>query len=190
MKLDHENFAGHQCACTNEHGIGPEHEALFQPPNHQLFDVLLAACGGGGGSAGTPGGSASPSNFKVNAPTETTLAVGQKVSYSISGGLSPYLVTNNAPTVVTAVIAGGNLEVTPLKAGSATVTVSPTGGGASFSISVLVATSANPLQVLAPDTVTLSTGNSGSFAILGGAPTYRVVSSAPGVIKRISVSEW
>lgn len=147
-----------------------------------LFALLVAACGGGGGSAGTPGGSANPSNFKVNAPAEATLAVGSKFTYSISGGLAPYLVTNSAPTVVTAVVVGSSLEITPLRSGTADITVGPTGGGASFAMALTIASSANPLQVQAPDTVTLQVGNSGSYTILGGAAPYRAVSSAPSVI--------
>ena len=147
-----------------------------------FFALLVAACGGGGGSAGTPGGSANPSNFKVNAPAEATLAVGSKFTYSISGGLAPYLVTNSAPTVVTAVVVGSSLEITPLRSGTADITVGPTGGGASFAMALTVASSANPLQVQAPDTVTLQVGNSGSYTILGGAAPYRAVSSVPSVI--------
>ncbi|MGB4061323.1 MAG: Ig-like domain-containing protein [Burkholderiaceae bacterium] len=147
-----------------------------------LLTLLTAACGGGGGSAGTPGGSASPSNFRVNAPAEATLAVGSKFTYSISGGLAPYLVTNSAPTVVSAVVVGATLEITPLRSGTAEITVAPTGGGASFTMTLTLASSANPLQVQAPDTVTLQAGNSGSYTILGGAPPYRAVSSAPSVV--------
>ena len=146
-----------------------------------MMTFLLAACGGGGGSAGTPSGSANPSNFKVNAPAEVALAIGQKATYSISGGLSPYQLNNSAPNVVNAVVSAGTLEVTTLRVGSAVLTLSPTGGGASFSIAVTVASSANSLQVQAPENVTLRTGKQGTYNILGGAPPYRVVSSAAGV---------
>ena len=154
-----------------------------------FLTLIFVACGGGGGSAGTPGGSANPSNFKVNAPTEATLAVGQKVTYSISGGQAPYLVTNTSPTVVNAVVSGATIEVTPLRAGAAVVSLSPTGGGATFSISITVTTSATPLQVQAPDSVTLRLGNSASYPILGGATPYRAVSSAPGVLTAVAVGD-
>lgn len=147
-----------------------------------LVTLLIAACGGGGGSAGTPGGSANPANFRVNAPESTTLAIGAKVTYSISGGLAPYLVTNSSPTVATATVVGGNLDITPLRAGTANLSVAPTGGGASFTMVVTVASSVSPLQVQAPDTVTLQAGNSGSYTLLDGAPPYRAVSSAPSVV--------
>jgi hypothetical protein len=147
-----------------------------------LMALWLTACGGGGGSAGTPGGSANPSNFKVNAPSDVTLAVGQKVTYSITGGLTPYQVNNSAPNVVSAFISGSNVVVEALRTGSGTVTVSPSGGGASYPIAFTVSTSANPLRVDAPDTVTLRLGNSASYRISGGTAPYRAVSSASGVL--------
>ena len=146
-----------------------------------FLTMFIVACGGGGGSTGTPGGSSNPTNFKVNAPSVATLALGSKATYTISGGLAPYVVTNSAPTVVTAVASGAALEITPLSMGNAEVTVSPTGGGASFTVSLTIVSSATPLQVQAPATVTLQAGNSGTYSILGGAPPYRVVSSAPSI---------
>ncbi len=143
--------------------------------------AFLGACGGGGGSAGTPTGSANPSNFLVNAPSEVALAIGQRVSFSIAGGLSPYNVNNSAPGVVTAAIVGSNLEITPLRSGSAVVTVSPSGGGATYAITFTVSNTLTPLQVQAPDTVTLRVGGSGSYTLTGGVPPYRAVSSAPSV---------
>lgn len=152
-----------------------------------LMASLMVACGGGGGSAGTPIGSASPDNFQVNAPSIATLAVGQKASYTISGGLAPYTLSNTAPAVLTAVVTGSVIEVTPLNAGSATLTVSPSGGGATYSIAVTVASSINPLQAQAPDSVTLQLNNTGTYAISGGVPPYRAVSSSPGTISAVVV---
>ena len=146
-----------------------------------FITLFIAACGGGGGSAGTPGGSSNPSNFKVNAPSAATLALGGKATYTITGGLAPYMVTNSAPTVVTAVVSGASLEITPLSIGNALVTVSPSGGGASFVISLTIASSSVPLQVQAPAAVTLQAGNTGVYTISGGAPPYRAVSSASSV---------
>ncbi len=147
-----------------------------------LFSFALVACGGGGGSAGVPSGSSNPSNFRVNAPSEVTFSVGQVASYSISGGLAPYQVNNTAPNVVSATVVGNALEVSALRSGIATVTVSPAGGGASFVIAISVSSSANPLDVRVPGASTLQLGNSAIYEIVGGVPPYRAVSSAPGVL--------
>lgn len=94
-----------------------------------LFVSLFTACGGGGGSAGTPGGSLSPSNFLVNAPASLTLAVGQSVSYQISGGLTPYAVNTANPSAASAVVKGSELMVGGYAVGETSITVSPAGGG-------------------------------------------------------------
>lgn len=152
--------------------------------------IGLTACGGGGGSAGTPGGSANPNNFRVNAPGAVELAVGQKAIYDISGGLSPYLVNNSAPNIVAAVIAGNVLEVTPLRTGSAVLSVSPSGIGATAqTINVTVSSSANPLQVQMPDSVVIQLGNTVSYAVSGGAAPYAAESSARGIVEATVVGD-
>ncbi len=160
---------------------------------HLLLSVMtalwLVACGGGGGSAGTPSGSANPANFLVNAPSEAALVIGQKVVYAISGGLSPYQISNSAPAVVSAVVVGNTVEVTPLRTGLATLVISPSGGGATQSILVNVSSSANPLQVQAPDSVVLQLGNSASYVLLGGVAPYRAESSAPAVLTAVAVGD-
>lgn len=154
-----------------------------------MLATWLAACGGGGGSAGTPSGSANPSNFRVNAPADAALAIGQRVSYTISGGLAPYQINNSAPNVVGAVIVGSSVEITPLRTGTATLAISPSGTSVSQSILVTVSSSANPLQVQAPDSVVLRLGNTASYVLLGGVAPYRAESSAPGVLTATAVGD-
>ena len=154
-----------------------------------MMALWLAACGGGGGSAGTPSGSANPSNFRVNAPAEAALAIGQKVSYTITGGVSPYLVNNTSPNVVGAVVVGNTLEVMPLRAGAATLSISPSGTSVAQSILVTVSSSVSPLQVQAPDAVVLRLGNSASYVLLGGVAPYRAESSAPSVLSAVAVGD-
>lgn len=146
-----------------------------------MMALWMVACGGGGGSPGTTSGSTSPSNFSVNAPAETTLAIGQRASFSISGGLTPYTVTNSNASVVNASIVGAMLEVIPLKDGLANLVVAPTGGGARYSIAVTVVARSSVLQVLSPESIALRLGNTATYAVQGGVPPYRAVSSSPGV---------
>ena len=149
---------------------------------------LFAACGGGGGSAGVPGGSLSPTAFSVNAPSTLTLAVGQSVSYQVSGGKSPYFSVTDAPSVSTAVVDGGTLTVGAFSVGDATITVAPTGGGASKVIALKVVSNTKPLQLQAPDTIAMLAGNVTSYVVSGGTPPYRVVSSNVNVLAATAVS--
>ena len=143
---------------------------------------LLVSCGGGGGSTGTPGGSLSPNNFLVNAPASLVLAVGQSVSYQISGGLPPYASNATDPGVGTAVVSGSTVMVGGYAVGETTITVSPAGGGASKAISLKVIPSIKPLTLQAPSAIALVPGNKVSYLASGGVPPYRVVSSNPNVV--------
>lgn len=143
---------------------------------------FLVSCGGGGGSTGTPGGSLSPNNFLINAPASLTLAVGQSVSYQISGGLPPYASNATDPGVGTAVVSGSTVMVGGYAVGETTITVSPAGGGASKAISLKVIPSIKPLTLQAPSAIALVPGNKVSYLASGGVPPYRVVSSNPNVV--------
>lgn len=143
---------------------------------------FLVSCGGGGGSTGTPGGSLSPNNFLVNAPASLVLAVGQSVSYQISGGLPPYASNATDPGVGTAVVSGSTVMVGGYAVGETTITVSPAGGGASKAISLKVIPSIKPLTLQAPSAIALVPGNKVSYLASGGVPPYRVVSSNPNVV--------
>ena len=148
-----------------------------------MLMTILAACGGGGGSSGVPGGSVNPSSFFVNAPTALTVVIGQKAIFPISGGNTPYIASSSASTVALASIEEGNLAVSGLKTGSASIRVTPTGGGAEFSMQVTVVSNSVPFAVQAPDTVTLNIGNNASYALIGGVAPYKATSSNEGVLK-------
>lgn len=138
---------------------------------------MLAACSGGGGSAGVPGGSSSPQNFLVNAPKELTLAVGTPAVFPITGGKTPYVVSSTAPNIALGFIENGNLVVSALRVGGASIRVAPSGGGAEFVMSVSVVTNVSPLVVQSPDVVTIGVGNNVSYTLLGGVPPYKTVST-------------
>jgi hypothetical protein len=145
--------------------------------------TMLAACGGGGGSAGVPGGSQSPSNFLVNAPNEVTISVGQRVVFPISGGRTPYITSSTVSNVAGASIENGRLVVTGNRVGETTIRVAPTGGGAEFRMAVSVVTNTSALVVQAPDVVSVSTGRTVSYTVLGGVPPYRAVSTDDTILQ-------
>ena len=138
---------------------------------------MLMACGGGGGGTGVPTGSTSPDNFLVNSPGEVTLTVGQKATFPISGGKTPYIASSTVPGIARASIENGNLVVLATSLGSATIRVAPSGGGAEFSLSVTVVTNVSPLVVQAPSVVTMGIGKNATYVLLGGVPPYKAVSS-------------
>lgn len=135
--------------------------------------ALLSACGGGGGSPGVPAGSASPSNFIVNAPAELTLPVGQAVTYSINGGKSPYIATTSVPDVAKVLINGSELLIAALKTGTTSAVITPTGGGAAYTIAITVVDNFQPLQIQSPDTIQLIPSNVVDYPIVGGVAPYR-----------------
>lgn len=163
-------------------------KSLFKYIFLMFLIPLFAACGGGGGSAGVPGGSLNPTAFSVNAPNTLTLAVGQSVSYQVSGGKSPYLSVTDTPSVSTAVVDGSTLTVGGFSVGEASITVTPTGGGASKVIALTVIPNTRPLQLQAPGTIDMLPGNVASYVVLGGTPPYRVVSSNANVVIATAVS--
>lgn len=65
------------------------------------------------------------------------------------------------------------MTVVGVSEGSADIRVTPTGGGAEFSMAVKVVSSVIPFAVQSPETVTLSLGNSGSYTLLGGLPPIK-----------------
>jgi hypothetical protein len=101
------------------------------------------------------------------------LPLGQSVNYSISGGKAPYVVTTSVPDVAKVLLNGSELLIAALKKGTTNVVVSPSGGGASYSISVEIIDSSQALQVQAPDTIGLIPSNLVEYSIIGGAPPYR-----------------
>lgn len=155
-----------------------------------LTTLWVVACGGGGGSAGTTTGSSSPLNFRVNAPAALTLAMAQKVSYTISGGTAPYRVSVSDPNVVSAVINGSTLEITTVRIGASTVTVATSDVVSqsvsvvpAYAIAVTVSASASSLQVQAPSgDVTLATGVTTSYTVSGGTPLYSALTNNPNVV--------
>lgn len=149
---------------------------------------VLVACGGGGGSTG-----ANP-----NAPTLTTTAgtsvilpPGAFQTYDIYGGVPPYRADSSERAVVVSNVNDSTLSIGAVAGGSATVSVIDSRGTA-VAIAVKVGSSI-PLFSTAPATVNLrapgqmktcaggtsTTGESGSFAITGGAKPYTVTSAQP-----------
>lgn len=137
--------------------------------------ALLAACGGGGGSAGNTSGKA----LFTTAAQKIVVAPGASQSYEIGGGVPNYIATSSSGAA-TATVSGKNLVITGVNGGTATITVSDA-SGTKVTIDVTVGTGVD-FFVTAPDSVTLTVGQSSSvFQFGGGSGIYRVNSSNPQV---------
>lgn len=149
--------------------------------------LFLISCGGGGGSSGVPVGSLAPSNFLVNAPSLLTLEVGQGIQYQISGGSSPYIANSTSNGIVAAIVNSSVLTLGGNAVGSATVSISPSGGGARQEIQVTVVSSVKPLTLISSADVTIAPGAEQRITISGGAAPY-VTSSSNSQIVMAEVS--
>jgi hypothetical protein len=113
----------------------------------------------------------------TTAGNSLTLAAGVADTYLIGGGVAPYRATSSNSTVATtSVSAGTTLNINPVAAGSAVVTVFDN-TGASVTIGLTVtSTTFGSIDVL-PNGATGNAGSSLTFVVLGGKPPYSIVSS-------------
>lgn len=112
-----------------------------------------------------------------------TLQIGtSSTAYTVGGGTTPYTVASNNTGVATATLVGGQLTISAISAGNATLTVRDA-DGVSVSFAVTVASqAAAPLFSTAGAAVTLKPGTTATYALGGGVPPYSVFgSSAPSV---------
>ncbi|MEI8158380.1 MAG: hypothetical protein WCH60_16055 [Burkholderiales bacterium] len=153
-----------------------------------LITALLAACGGGGGSPGLSSGAAAGALF-TTAPSGLTVAVSDNaVTYSISGGVPPYLAVSSNVTVLTASTSGSSgqfLDLKGISSGAASVAISDAKG----TVVTLAVTVPAPgaLFSTAPSALTIAIGGSSDYLISGGLPftgsaaPYTAVSSNSSV---------
>lgn len=145
-----------------------------------LLTLMIAGCGGGGGSAGTSSGSA-PAALYTTAPTTVMLASGTSVSYTINGGVAPYLATTDAGAVATASVSGANLTINGVAGGTSSVVVMDSKG---TKVTVLVSVGfPGALFTTAQSSVTLASGTSNTYAVSGGTLPYTVSSNNPAAVR-------
>lgn len=119
-------------------------------------------------------------------PGDSTGAVGDTLTFNISGGTSPYTVSNNNPSIATVAQTGNSFTAKLLNVGSTKVTVFDS---LNKSVEVTVTASAATSQLrISPATITVGEDftNDISLTIFGGTGPYRaftsdlVLSSVPG----------
>jgi hypothetical protein len=110
-----------------------------------------------------------------SAPPALTIAIGAAPTYLIGGGSPPYIATSSNTSVASVSLAGGNLTITGIAAGSATVLVRDN-AGATLSLAVTVGGGALTVN---PSSATALVGDVLVAKVTGGqAPYSAVVSNA------------
>ena len=110
-------------------------------------------------------------------PDAFNLTIGGVAHATIEGGFGAYTATSSNPAVATASVAGSDLTITGVAAGSAIITVSDE-LGQTFDVDVQV----YPGVVVNPDEITLYTGSSYNVAVTGGLAPYAVMVDDPDVV--------
>ncbi|MBC3808207.1 hypothetical protein H8K52_12715 [Undibacterium seohonense] len=126
--------------------------------------------------------SASDSNINLftTAGDVLTLPIGVSDSYVIGGGSAPYIVSSSNVGVARATVNGSRLEITPISAGSASITVFDS-SGASVTINVTVTnTNSTPIDVQ-PNGASGKVGNILQFLLSAGKPPYAITVNNPGI---------
>ena len=151
--------------------------------------ALLTACGGGGGSPGLPSGSANKTALFTTAPASLNLAGGAtSPSYTISGGIEPYVASSDTPSSVGVSLSGSSFTITATAgtSGTGSVTIVDS-AGTKVTVSVTVPSPA-ALFTTAPSTLNMGAGTTSgaAYQVSGGTKPYAVSSSdariATGVV--------
>ena len=107
-------------------------------------------------------------------PGDSTGAVGDTLNFRISGGSSPFVVSNNNPSIATVDQAGNTFTAKLLNVGTTTITVIDAQG---ISKQVIVnATAASSQLRISPSVIEIGEDNTSSFnmEVKGGTAPYRV----------------
>lgn len=117
------------------------------------------------------------------APSSVTIApgAGGAQSYSIFGGVAPYVTSSSNTTVASAAVIDGAVKITGISAGSANVLVRDNAGTVvNIGVTVLAANTGNApptLYTSAPANVTIAMGVTPVYTIGGGTPPYSAQTS-------------
>jgi ribosomal protein S6E (S10) len=153
------------------------------------LSVVLFGCGGGGGpNSGIPKFGAlvpvatMPTPLFTSAPDTILLRKGAIGSYLIGGGTKPYRVSSSDPAQVNPTVVDGELTLTAVGVGSATVVITDETGG-KLRLSVAVGSQV-PMAISAPSAVNLLPGevNSQTYLLSGGVAPYTVTSGSPSIV--------
>lgn len=167
-----------------EVAIGPSGKLSITGRATGNANVLVTDAAGSTKSIAVTVGSASVVALYTTAPSELTMKTGSTQSFTIGGGVAPYVVSSGNNSAVVASVVGGALQLQALSAGAASVSVFDA-QGRSVTLRATVATT--PLALSIPSAVTLSLGADRTAVISGGVVPYAIGSSNEAVVRATSV---
>ncbi len=140
---------------------------------------MLFGCGGGGTPQADP---RNPGGLRMTAPDSVTVASsGVPTTYTIAGGVAPYMASSSNTAVVAASVSGFTLSLTGLSAGTANVDVLDA-SGARVSSTVTVLSAAGAALNVLPNGATGNVGDTLTFTLLGGTPPYSLSVSNTSIV--------
>lgn len=128
-------------------------------------------------------GAATVQPLFTSAPSSITLSSGVgPSSFTVGGGVLPYSASSSNPGVASVSVSGNALSVSGMAVGSASVVVTDAvGNRVDFGVNVGSTTPVTALRTDAPSALTLSAGNSRTYAVAGGQGAYTANSANEGV---------
>lgn len=136
----------------------------------------------------------SSSSLSLNQTTlgqsTATLASGQSVSITISGGTGTYIILNNSnPSMVQASISGSTVTLNAVGSnGSSSITVCSSNQSSCGVVNVNVGATALPAISFSQSSPTISTGQSSVVTISGGSGTYYISSNSNTSVVQATLS--
>ncbi|MES2316466.1 MAG: hypothetical protein V4631_03145 [Pseudomonadota bacterium] len=121
-------------------------------------------------------GSGTTTALYTTAPPAITLAVGSPGVYAVGGGAGGYVATTSNASAATASMSGTTLTVTPVTAGTATISVFDM-NGATVGFDVTVTQVQPGAITVLPGAATGNVGDSLVLLVSGGSPGYTITMS-------------
>ena len=150
-----------------------------------LTALILLACGGGNKTttANTTSTTGTVIPLFTSAHSSVSLTSGITANYTIGGGVPPYVASSSNSAVAAASVAGVNLALSGVGAGSSVIVIlDSVGAKVEIAAAVAAGSAASTFFTNAPSTLSLTTAQTLAYGVSGGVPPYAASSSNPSVV--------
>ncbi len=113
-------------------------------------------------------------------PASITIAKDASATYVIAGGTAPYTVTSSNVAILTSAVAGSSFTITGVAPGDTQITIQDS-LGATITRAVTVSPVVVALLDVLPGTATGSVGDTLTFKIVGGSPSFTLTNNNPSI---------